>query len=169
MRRKRVDNKLCSARARVPRPPVALTSNQSPSRAPRAATRGGSAAARAACGSTWLGEASRAHHHSLQKSNESLIHDCRSDIRPRAARLEANAFLQLSQRGVSIHLTRCNYTRCARGCKAAKIFRSLHGRRARGARERPWSGQTLTPNKILSNFYHARTARRAQHLRCSLM
>ena len=33
-----------------------LCSNQSPSRAPRAATRGGSAAARAACVSTWLGE-----------------------------------------------------------------------------------------------------------------
>ena len=31
-------------------------SNQSPSRAPRAATRGGFAAARAACVSTWLGE-----------------------------------------------------------------------------------------------------------------
>ena len=35
---------------------IALTRAESPSRAPRAATRGGFAAARAACVSTWLGE-----------------------------------------------------------------------------------------------------------------
>ena len=64
------DNRLCclnknrrygrpigEKRRKEPRCPVSIYSNQSPSRAPRAATRGACfAAARAACVSTWLGE-----------------------------------------------------------------------------------------------------------------